>query len=337
MKRKHVLNCSFSAWYPKYKNVTIRSHIIPLSKEFVDYLKADSVVLPGQPASQAHNSDDESESEEWQALDEDPEQETATAPEFNEIDTKMRDCISDLGGSVFPKLNWSAPKDSKWISHDGTLKCSCPNDVFLLLKSSDLISNELFDTFKHCEDGEGGMTEGFELVLRQWQDIHPGMEFRCFVRDNKLVAICQRDVAGYYKFTASNQEEICSDIMSFFKSKIVNSGFSDSSYAFDVYRCAAGRLQLIDFSPFGELTDPLLFTWEELTSPELLENDDEDEFGGMFRFLTSEAGIQPSPYLANRMPSDLVDLSQGTDVNKLVDFLNVGNLIRRPGDDSDTD
>ena len=337
MKRKHLMNCSFSSWYPKYKNITIRSRIIPLPKEFVDYLKADSVVLPGEPVTQDRNSDDESETEEWQALDEDPEQETAVAPEFNEIETQIKDSIRDLGGAVFPKLNWSAPRDAKWISFDGTLRCSCPNDVLLLLKSSDAISKELFETFKHCEDGEGEMAEGFQLVLRQWQEIHPGMEFRCFVKDLKLIAICQRDVAGFYEFTATNQENICKDIMAFFCRKIANSDFPDISFVFDVYRHSAGSVQLIDFSPFGDLTDPLLFSWEELASPEFLEDVDGNEFQGTFRFLTSEAGIQPSQHLTNRLPSDLVDLTQGNDINKLVDFLNVSNLIRRPGEESDSD
>ena len=190
MKREHVLNCNFSVWYPKFKNITIRSRVIPLSKEFVDYLKADNVVLPGEPVATRNSGDEiESDSDEWQALDEDPSEQTIIAPEFNEIDTGIKEAILDLNGSAFPKLNWRAPLDASWISFDGSLKCDSPNDIYLLLKSSDNISQVLFETFKHCEDEEGELQDGFELVLRKWKDINPGMEFRCFVKNHKLIAI----------------------------------------------------------------------------------------------------------------------------------------------------
>lgn len=34
-----------------------------------------------------------------------------------------------------------------------------------------------------------------------------------------------------------------------------------------------GKIWLIDFNPFGEVTDSLLFTWEELTSGKNLKGD----------------------------------------------------------------
>ena len=47
LTKQHIVNCSFSSWYNKFKSVTIKSKIIkPLSKEFIDYLHADSVFLP---------------------------------------------------------------------------------------------------------------------------------------------------------------------------------------------------------------------------------------------------------------------------------------------------
>ena len=43
-------------------------------------------------------------------------------------------CSTWLGGDVFPKLNWSAPRDAAWISFDKTMKCKLVTDVLLLLK-----------------------------------------------------------------------------------------------------------------------------------------------------------------------------------------------------------
>lgn len=337
MKRQHVLNCNFSAWYPKFKNITMRSRVIPLPKEFVDYLKTDNVVLPGDAAMTRESGEENgSDSEEWLALDEDPSERTIIAPEFNEVDSGIKEAMVDLGGAVFPKLNWSSPLDAAWISFDGTLKCQSPNDIYLLLKSSDNISTTLFDTFKHCQDGEGGMTDGFELVLRKWKDINPGMEFRCFVKDNKLIAISQRDIASCYDFIELNEEDICSDITRFFKNKIADK-FPDTSFTFDVYRYSPQRVLLIDFNPFGTQTNPLLFTWDELADPTLLASDNDDEFQGVFKYVTSAGGVQPNPAHFTRMPTDIVDLACGNDVNKLIDLLNVRNLIRQPEEESDDD
>jgi hypothetical protein len=43
-----ILNCSFSSWYTKYHRLSPRARIIkPLPEEFLDYLKADGIVIPG--------------------------------------------------------------------------------------------------------------------------------------------------------------------------------------------------------------------------------------------------------------------------------------------------
>jgi len=44
--------------------------------------------------------------------------------------------------------------------------------------------------FEYCEDDENLRNETvvkYELVLRKWVDTNPANEFRCFVRDTKLV------------------------------------------------------------------------------------------------------------------------------------------------------
>lgn len=332
MKQQHVLNCSFSTWYPRFKNVTIRSQVIPLSKDFIDYLNADGVVLPGEPCRNTPNSDDESDSEEWKSREEDPDQETAQAPEFNEIETKIKEAVSDLGGSVFPKLNWSAPRDAAWISHNGTLKCKSVNEIFLLLKSSDVIAEQLSNPFIDCEDCQSESDVRYELVLRKWMDIYPGMEFRCFVKNGELVGISQRDISSFYSFIKENQEDIITDILLFFENKIAEA-FPDSCYVFDVYRYADQKVLLLDFSPFGTPTNPLLFTWSEFTEDELEQVQDVEY--PVFRAINSEVGIQPSQYSSSHLPKDLRDLAAGEDINKLVDFLNVNQLIRRPEDDDD--
>ena len=55
----------------------------------------------------------------------------------------MKSAIDSLGGEVFCKLNWSAPRDATWISLGNSLKCTTPAQVYLLLKSSEFVQYDL--------------------------------------------------------------------------------------------------------------------------------------------------------------------------------------------------
>ena len=50
--------------------------------------------------------------------------------------------MQKLGGCVVPKLNWSCPIDSVWISING-IRCHSADDVLLLLKASDRVAHDL--------------------------------------------------------------------------------------------------------------------------------------------------------------------------------------------------
>ena len=54
------------------------------------------------------------------------------------------------------------------------------------------------------------------LVLRKWKEILTAMEFRCFVKDNTLIAISQRDHTTFYASLASIKTEVQVDLVSFF-------------------------------------------------------------------------------------------------------------------------
>ncbi|KAI2555045.1 cell division cycle 123 [Homo sapiens] len=285
MKKEHVLHCQFSAWYPFFRGVTIKSVILPLPQNVKDYLLDDgTLVVSGRDDPPTHSqpdSDDEAEEIQWS---DDENTATLTAPEFPEFATKVQEAINSLGGSVFPKLNWSAPRDAYWIAMNSSLKCKTLSDIFLLFKSSDFITRDFTQPFIHCTDDSPDPCIEYELVLRKWCELIPGAEFRCFVKENKLIVV------------------------------------------FDIYRDSRGKVWLIDFNPFGEVTDSLLFTWEELISENNLngdfsEVDAQEQDSPAFRCTNSEVTVQPSPYLSYRLPKDFVDLSTGEDAHKLIDFL----------------
>ncbi|XP_028603131.1 translation initiation factor eIF2 assembly protein isoform X4 [Podarcis muralis] len=339
MKKEQVLNCQFSCWYPHFKSQTIRSIILPLPQNVKDYLLDDgTLVVSGRedPPTCSQEDDDGEEAEEIQWSD-DENTTTLTAPEFPEFALKVEEAIGSLGGSVFPKLNWSAPRDAYWIALNSSLKCKCLSDIFLLFKSSDFITRDFTQPFIHCNDDSPDPNLQYELVLRKWCELIPGAEFRCFVKENKLIGISQRDYTQYYEHISKQKEEICRLTQEFFK-KHIQYKFFDEDFVFDIYRDSMGRVWLIDFNPFGEVTDSLLFMWEELRSGNGLK-DDESEGGTMeqdypsFRCTNSSLTVQPSPYLSYRLPKDFVDLSTGEDVHKLIDLL---KLKRNQQDDEES-
>uniref|UniRef100_K9IJG2 Translation initiation factor eIF2 assembly protein n=1 Tax=Desmodus rotundus TaxID=9430 RepID=K9IJG2_DESRO len=326
MKKEHVLHCQFSAWYPLFRSLTIKSIILPLPQNVKDYLLDDgTLVVSGRedpPTCSQPDSGDEGEEIQWS---DDENTATLTAPEFPEFTTTVQEAINSLGGSVFPKLNWSAPRDAYWIAMNSSLKCKTLSDIFLLFKSSDFITRDFTQPFVHCTDDSPDPCMEYELVLRKWCELIPGAEFRCFVKENKLIAISQRDYTQYYDHISKQKEEICRCIQDFFK-KHIQYKFLDEDFVFDIYRDSRGKVWLIDFNPFGEVTDSLLFTWEELISERNLkgdfsEGDALEQDSPAFRCTNSEVTVQPSPYLSYRLPKDFVDLSTGEDAHKLIDFL----------------
>lgn len=219
---------------------------------------------------------------------------------FPELHQAIKDAIKELDGEVAPKLNWSSPKDAGWISpHQNTIKCTTPDDIYLLLKTSNFISHDL----DHAFDGTIAATPsttpttnsglGFEpvLVLRIFFSPQTSMEFRCFVKQRSLIAITPRDL-NYYEFLKKFRPAILERIEDLFEDHL-RLTFPDGNFCFDVYvpeqrteiqasrdfidsdddgdendpndpALNLGRARLIDINPWAPRTDTLLFDWSEL-------------------------------------------------------------------------
>ncbi|KAL9575863.1 MAG: hypothetical protein Q9212_007622, partial [Teloschistes hypoglaucus] len=196
--------------------------------------------------------------------------------EWPEIHEAIFSTIAELGGNVVPKLNWSAPKDATWINATNSMECRTPNDIYLLLKSSDFITHDLEQAFDGCEapaeeEGEEDEEETpipYTLTLRK--TIHSpttSLEFRCFVRSRTLLAICQRDMT-HYPFLPALLPVLRPLISSFLTTHILDT-FPDENFVVDVYVPPPHRrVWLIDMNPWAPRTDPLLYSWVEiLTAP----------------------------------------------------------------------
>ncbi|KAK3104009.1 hypothetical protein FSP39_023648 [Pinctada imbricata] len=341
MKLDDVLYCSFTAWYPKFSHITIKSCVIPLPQDFLDYLNEDGVVLPegstGVTSEDSNQNDDNLEGEDLDVI-WDSDTPGAMCPKFLELDSAVKKYIKSLGGVVFPKLNWSAPRDATWIAFDHTLKCKSPSDIYLLLKSSEFISHDLNQPFLYCEDWDSKkeVRVAYHLVLRKWLNVHPGYEFRCFVKNNNLIGISQRNHTAYYDFIGKERDDIIFDIQDFYADHI-HLNFPCQNYVFDMYRQEQGDILLIDFNPFGEVTDGLLFDWTELENNDPLKGTDSESIKvPAFRYVAKSKGVQPDPLLTNYgVPRDILDLASGTDHNKLIDLLQLKRSQQEDGSSSE--
>ncbi|KAJ1498819.1 hypothetical protein HMI55_004734 [Coelomomyces lativittatus] len=180
---------SFHHWYPVLKKHTIRSKLIELPESFIDYLRQDGIQLPQSTKLYNYDATVDTEAIKDASEDEVEEEPGLEPPSFPYLEKAIIQAIRSLGGSVFPKLNWSSPRDAAFMNLDGTLKCSSYENILILLKSSDFIQ---FDLLHPCVP--------YYLVLRKWHNINPSHEVRCWVHNNKVIAMSQKDICHYYPF-----------------------------------------------------------------------------------------------------------------------------------------
>ncbi|XP_014258842.1 cell division cycle protein 123 homolog [Cimex lectularius] len=296
---KHA--CSFQNWYPKFKRWTTRSEFVKVPDEVLSYLKSDLVMVPSEAVLETKKTSevDDVTFTTWESDGEDEDEDAPPMPTFPEFSCDLKKAMDRLGGKVFVKLNWSAPYDASWIATNNSLKCSNLQDIYLLLKGSNRIARDL-ESFKNRD-------LDCVIVLRMWEDIHPGSEFRCFVSDGQLIAITQRDKSEFHKHIPQYKCNIVNDIRSFFEESLKGE-FILSSYAFDVI-WKVSQVKLVDLNLFSEAeNDSFLFTWDELKDMQFVEGVSPE-----FRYIGEEVGIQPANLSRHfGLPSDLTDMPEST-------------------------
>lgn len=264
--------------------------------------------------------------------------------------------IHELGGRVVPKMQWSCPKDASWILPNNTVQCSTPDDVFLLLKSSDRIAHDietLHHILAHCKDSprsplsrahecceeEGAAVSGDQesdsshentitldnshvIALRKWYDLKPGREFRCFVKENVLVAVCQRDLSMMFKHLLGVSMERIADRIQSFYDDVIHEKFGLQNFVFDCYvpEAEQAAVRVIDFSPDTvDTTNPLLFSWEDIDR--CFANRTEhtlDRKRPEYRYIDHDIPLKPESALYG-VPFDFVDASEGSALSNLLD------------------
>ncbi|KAI0051088.1 cytoplasmic protein [Auriscalpium vulgare] len=264
LTRADVLAFQFSSWYPLFAALTVKSIIIrPLPADFRAYLDADGVFVP-------MGSDELPVEAVVDDQDDDQDEDDSPQYAFPDLDAQIRAAVRQYG-AVFPKLNFSSPKDASWLLPSSSpLKCTTPADVYLLLKSSDFITHDLSaeSVFEGCVDAAPSdvPTYELELVLRKWFAIDRSREMRCFVQNGVLIGISQRDT-NYYDFLnePEMQQKVQESIHKYWRDHIQAKWTATASYIFDILLTRdLARFHVLDFNPYAPRTDALLYTYDEL-------------------------------------------------------------------------
>lgn len=97
-------------------------------------------------------------------------------------------------------------------------------DVFLILKSSDFIVHDLERAYQDHEQNDTTTIQQVPrvLVLKKWYSMQASMEFRCFVYQNHMVALCQRDTGNFYPFLLEQAAECKQKCIAFVTQHVLN-------------------------------------------------------------------------------------------------------------------
>jgi len=180
--------------------------------------------------------------------------------DISSIYEKLKKEVIKFPKGCFVRLGSRSPKDSLY---DSPLKCFTENDVIQRLTGC---SERILD------DLSMAINNNYEpyIFLREWKEIPEWAEFRCFMKDRKLIGISQYNYlkGKVYSEIIENKDIIIKYINDFFEY------FKQTSHLdnviFDVYfekrvkdNINYWEIKLLEINPFFELTDPCLFDWRK--------------------------------------------------------------------------
>lgn len=178
--------------------------------------------------------------------------------DLSKIEAKLDEAISKFPNGAFVRLGSRSPKDS-WVGCREGFKVTSGKEALRRLTDS---SERVHDDLSLALANE---YEAF-LFVRQWMDIPPESEFRCFMKGRKLVGVSQYQYRDVFPWVKENKEGIHFAIEEFFHDFKKASHLDD--VVFDVFVKLRRRgneseyeVKLLEINPFFEMTDPCLFDW----------------------------------------------------------------------------
>lgn len=296
-----INTCAYSQWSQYFKNHIPSAFVLQdIPQEFLEYLKSESIRLPAPKLVDDVKATSDNEYSDWE--DDDVPLTNPVGP-FLEFHEKIEAIVSKWK-KVMVKLNWSAPKDAKWILINNSLECTSAADIYLLLNASDHTAHDLNGhIYEECEDKETGPRLAPELVIKKYiKDFNPALEFRLFVRKGEIIGVSQRDM-NHFQFLETIKDKLHSTIEEFHENTLLDSGFPLKDYIMDVYIPSGyDNVTILDINPFTRKWDGLLFTWLEL-----LEKDPDGTFELRLITETNLGAMARKDHSESQVPIEVVD------------------------------
>ncbi|KLT43776.1 D123-domain-containing protein [Cutaneotrichosporon oleaginosum] len=309
LTRAEVDAARTSAWYDVFEDLTTPATIISVDAlgeraAFLEWIESDSIFIPEDAGAEPSHAD---------------------APKYHlpALNAAMRAAIAKYG-AVFPKLNWTSPRDAAFIlpQGHGPLHSTSPRDIYLLLKSSDFVQHDLDPAraYEGVAPADVPAEVSIELVLKRFTEMNPSQEVRCFVRDDILLGISQRDTNFYEHYQGeAEQAALVARVREFYEDEVRENYAGGPNYVLDLYLADSGRITITDFQPYRGSTDALLFSYGELAgllagaraAPSDAEGDARLPVLRVIDSRAHPAANTGPAFGANMLPVEAVQMSQG--------------------------
>ena len=186
------------------------------------------------------------------------------ARDITSIRERLARLFTEFLEGAFVRLGSRSAKDALYRKHT-SLRVHNANDALsLLLGASERIMDDLLLAIARNYRPS--------ISVREWLDIPPWTEFRCFMKQRTLVGISQYFYRTVYPSLLVAAGEIEAAIRSFFPAFEQSCHIQDVVFDVVVQPSAPWEITLLEINPYFELTDPCLFHWQD------------DDFDGGFRF-----------------------------------------------------
>lgn len=181
---------------------------------------------------------------------------------MDDLIVKVGMSMREFPDGIFIRLGSRSPKDS-WFGHrEGFRATNSRKAVMILTASSERVA----------EDISLALANNYlpHIFLRQWIDIEPWQEFRCFMKSGNLVGISQYNYLEdeCFKEVVEHKDSIRWAIGMFFEKFKQASHLDDVVFDVIVTKRQHGNeiqweVKLLEINPFFAMTDPCLFCWDK--------------------------------------------------------------------------
>ncbi len=160
----------------------------------------------------------------------------------------MRAAMKNIPGNSFVFTDSCAPDDTeRFYGKRGAVYSA--ESAWHYLAVSDKIRQAATDGRVSC------------IALRPFRRMSRVREFRLFIRNGELAGASQYNLIRYFHRLDKNRGAYWKRMTEFFEK--IKQELPECDMTMDVYLTSSDEVLIIDFNPWGDPTDPLLFrTWE---------------------------------------------------------------------------